>query len=317
MLRSMFPRPMDEWGILLRRNAVAFGYDDNWLLRAVRAGLLVRIRQGAYVDAQVWRHADPAKRHLLKARAVMQQYDDRVALSHTSAHLLRGGPDWGLRLDRVHVTNLFAHGDRTKAGIVHHRGTAGVNDITIAEEHWITTPGRAAVETAALAPLVPAVCVLDWALHEKLTTRDELEMYARAYMREWPGTVGLPQAVDLCDGRSESIGEGRLRLALVGQGIRTEPQWKVFHPSGRLAGRVDFLLPDLHEMVEFDGEIKYGRLLKPGQSIDDVIRAERAREVLLEELTGLRMVRVTWRELDDEGSLAARIRRIASQRRAA
>ena len=37
----------------------------------------------------------------------MQQYDDRVALSHASAHVRRGGPDWGLDLSTVNITNLL------------------------------------------------------------------------------------------------------------------------------------------------------------------------------------------------------------------
>ena len=35
-------------------------------------------------------------------------------------------------------------------------------------------------------------------------------------------------------------------------------------------------------MIEFDGEVKYGRLLKPGEKLEDVIRAERDREKLLQ-----------------------------------
>ncbi len=42
---------MYEHGLLLRRDAVASGLDDNWLARMVRAGALVRIRHGAYADA--------------------------------------------------------------------------------------------------------------------------------------------------------------------------------------------------------------------------------------------------------------------------
>ena len=47
--------PFDEFGILLRRHAIEQGFDDNWLWRMQRAGVIVRIRQGAYVDAEVWK----------------------------------------------------------------------------------------------------------------------------------------------------------------------------------------------------------------------------------------------------------------------
>jgi hypothetical protein len=308
--------PFDDHGLLLRRTAVALGFDDNWLARMVRLGILVRIRHGAYADADVWKRLRPAGRHLLCCRAVMLQYDDRVALSHASAHLLRGGPDWGLDLTNVNVTNLFGRGDRIQSGITHHRGITRVTDVSRLNDHWVTAPARTAVETAALLDLAPAVCVLDWTVHHGLASREELEFYAAVWLREWPGSINLPAAVARIDGRSESVGETRSRLVLEDLGFEPEPQWEVRLPSGRIAGRVDLLLRTQGVMVEFDGQVKYGRLLKPGQRLDEVIKAEREREVLLEELTGLRMLRLVWGDLDRPTTIGARVERIVSQRRA-
>ena len=92
-----------------------------------------------------------------------------------------------------------------------------------------------------------------------------------------------------------------------------EPQWKVFHPSGRLAGIVDFALHRQRVMIEFDGLIKYGRLLRPGQTISDVIMAERAREKLLEELTGYWMIRLIWADLENGAATADRIRAVITR----
>ena len=306
--------PVDQHGLLLRRTAVQLGLDDNWLQRTMRSGALVRIRHGAYAARSVWEGATPSDRHQLLTRAVLQQYDDRVAASHTSAHLLRGGPSFGLDLRTVNLTNLHGRGDRVQAGVTHHHGVVRVGDVSRFERYWTTSPARTAVETAATAPFVAAVCVLDWTLHEQLTTRDELGLYAAVHLREWPGTAGLDEAVARSDGRSESVGETCSRVALQGQGLAPEPQWEVFHPSGRLAGRVDLRLRAERIMVEFDGQQKYGRLLKPGQSVTDVIRAERAREVLLEELTGYRMVRLVWSDLERPAEIGRRIRRVAEHR---
>ncbi|WP_395656370.1 hypothetical protein [Nocardioides sp.] len=306
--------PFDPHGLLLRRTAVRSGLDDNWLHRMVKDGALVHIRHGAYADPAVWLPASPAARHVLLGRAVMRQYDDRVALSHASAHLRRGGPDWRLDLATVNLTNLFGRGDREQAGITHHRGWVGVHDITRTDGHWITTPGRTAVETAAGLALAPAVCVLDWTLHLELTSPAEIQQYAVEYMRDWPGTVGLPEAVGRSNGKSESVGESRGRILLEDAGLHPQPQWEVFHPSGRLAGRTDFRIESLRLIVEFDGLVKYGRLLKPGQSLDDVIKAERAREVLLEELTGYRMFRMIWTDLDRPAQTIDRIHRVAAAR---
>lgn len=309
--------PFDQHGLLLRRDAVRAGFDDNWLHRMVRDHALSHIRHGAYANPAIWLPATPTQRHVLLGRAVMQQYDERVALSHASAHVRRGGPDWGIDLSNVNITNLFGRGDRTQSGITHHRGWVGVRDVSRLDGHWITAPGRTAVETAAALAHVPAVAVLDWTLHQGLATPEELDAYARAHMREWPGAVGLPEAVDDSDPRTESVGETRTRLMFRRAGLQVEPQWQVYHPSGRLAGRVDLLVPELGLLVEFDGAIKYGRLLEPGQSISDVIRAERAREVLLEELTGLRKFRVIWPDLGRPDHTIGRARRVAATRRAA
>jgi hypothetical protein len=226
------------------------------------------------------------------------------------------GPDWGLDLSTVNITNLFGRGDRRKAGITHHRGWAGVNDVSRVDDHWITSPARTAAETAALLPLVPAVCVLDWTLNQGMASRAELERYVTEDLHDWPHTANLPVAWRRSHGRSESIGESRSRMMIEDHGIAVVPQWKVLHPSGRLAGRVDLLLPEHGLMVEFDGQVKYGRLLKPGQSVEHVIRDERAREVLLEELTGLRMMRIVWVDLDNPIRSIGRVERAAALRRA-
>ena len=173
--------PFDEYGILLRRHAIAYGYDDNWLWRMRRAGAIVRIRHGAYVDADVWKQSNRVHKHVLMSRAVMAQYDDRVALSHASEHVRAGGPDRGLDLSKVHITNLFGRGDRTQAGVTHHHGVCRIGDVSRWEGYWITAPGRTAVDTAAGTDLVTAVSVLDWTLNQERTTRDELRA-VRTYL---------------------------------------------------------------------------------------------------------------------------------------
>ncbi len=306
--------PFDRHGILLRRDAVRIGLDDNWLGRMVRCGQLGRMRHGAYVDPVIWDAASRARRHLLVTTAVMQQYDDRVAASHTSAHVVRGGPDYGLDLSSVHITNLYGRGDRTQAGITHHHGRVDVHDVSRWDDHWITAGARTAVDTAALATAVPAVCVLDWTLNQGHATRQQLEAYAEVYMREWPDTIHLPRAVSRCDPRSESVGETRSRMILEDLGYAPEPQWKVPRTSGSLAGIVDMVLLAQGVMVEFDGKVKYGRLLKPGQTISDVIEAERRREILLQELTGLSMLRLVWADLDSPRRIDERVKRLVAQR---
>ncbi len=204
----------DPHGILLRRDAVLQGIDDDALARSLRAGELVRLRHGAYVDSDVWRRSDRAHRHDLTSRAVMQQYDDRVALSHISNIIRRGGPDWGLDLGTVHLTNLFGRGDRTRAGITHHRGSCRVNDITRIDGAWATVAARAVMETALLCSRDPAVAVMDWALRTGQATHDACESLVDPLMREWPGSADLGYRFSLSTGKRESVGETRTGLFL-------------------------------------------------------------------------------------------------------
>jgi hypothetical protein len=303
----------DQYGVLLRRDAVANGVDDNALARLRRAGHIVRIRQGVYVLADQWRQASDADRHLMLVQGVMALYDDRVAASHVSACLKQGGPSWGLPLARAHITNLFGLGDRRQARVVHHRGQCRVGDVTRLDDHWITAPPRTALDTASILDRDPAVCVLDDFVHRGLATPDDYQRILDQ-RTDSPDHLDLQTKVDLCDGRSESVGETRSRLLFRDQRLPTPvPQWEIFHPDGRLAGRSDFALPAHELLVEFDGASKYGRLRRPGESIEDVVMREKARENLLRELTGWMMIRLVWADLDDPARTADRIRRCLRQ----
>jgi hypothetical protein len=306
----------DQHGVLLRRDAVAAGYFDKQLKRSRQAGEIVRVRQGAYVLRPVWEQASSVQRHLLLTRVVLQQYDDRVAASHQSACLLQGGPNWGLDLSTVHVTNLYGIGERTEASVTHHRGAAYVNDVTRRDGHWQTSPLRTALDTARLTGRDAAVCVLDWYLHEGLVSVADLDS-ASLQRTDWSGSLSLLTKVRLSDSRSESVGESRTRLVCVDHRLPLpELQYEVFLPGGRLAGRTDFAWPEYGLLGEFDGMAKYHRLRRQGESIEDVVMREKAREDELRELTGWRMIRITWLDLARPALLAERIRR-ALLRRAA
>jgi len=305
----MIEHLVDGNGILLRRDAVAGGFDDNALKRAVRGGLLVRVRQGCYVLRAVWEPATAVEKHRLLLDATRQLYDDRVAASHVSACLEQGGPDWGLDLSSVHVTNLYGKGERSGALVIHHRGDVRVDDLTRDARGWLTSPTRTALDTATLVRHEPAVAIVDWYVQSCLTSLALLvEMFQR--MRTWPDTLHLHRVLALADGKAESVGETRTRLML--RAHRVPPpiaQYEIRHPSGRLAGRVDFAWPECKVMLEFDGLTKYHRLRRPGETIEQMVMREKAREDLLRELTGWTMIRITWADLARPEQTVARILR--------
>ena len=62
-------------------------------------------------------------------------------------------------------------------------------------------------------------------------------------------------------------------------------------------------------LFEFDGRVKYGRLLKPGEDPGDAVFKEKLREDALRRATGWAVERATWRDLSHPVDLARRTRR--------
>lgn len=303
-------------GIVLRRDVIAAGYDDNALARHRRQGTLVRVRQGAYVQADLWSQRDPADQHRILCQAVMLQYGDHVALSHESACVVQGGPTWGLDLSAVHLTHFHdEHAGRKYAGIVHHEGSCRVDDLSRdGAGNWITSPTRTVLDTAARNELKVGVCVADDFARRGLTSEEHLRR-GHGSMRTWPDTLHNRRVIDLMDPRSESVGETLSRLFLRAAGLPIPVvQYEVFHPNGVLAGRCDLALPEHGLLIEFDGKIKYHRYRREGETIEEMVLREKAREDMLRELTDMRMIRLVWADLYRPKATEARIRRKLSKK---
>ena len=87
-----------------------------------------------------------------------------------------------------------------------------------------------------------------------------------------------------------------------------ELQHEVRDADGRLIGIADFYWPEYHHLGEFDGRVKYERLVKPGESGGDAVFREKRRE---DAMRGRQygMTRWTWPDLMPSGD-AAFIRRL-------
>ena len=309
----MIERLLNETGVVLRREVLEAGLDDRWLLRQVKNGSLVRVRQGVYVEREQWQQADRTAQHRLLSVGVLRLYDDRVALSHISAAVAFGAPTWQVPLHEVHLTNLFGRGERAAARVRHHRGECRAGDVTRLHGHWTTAAARTALDAASLLGRNPGVCVLDWFRRNRLTSYDELaDVFASR--ATWANTLGLRRQLVLSDDGSESVGETRLRLIMHDTRLpRPKVQYEVCFPDGTVAGTCDLALPEHRLLIEFDGMIKYRRLLRPGESITDAVVREKSREDLLRELSGCSMIRFVWADLDRPNEVEARIRRMMSR----
>jgi hypothetical protein len=301
---------MDAYGIVLRRRAVAAGYNDNALARLVRAGVITRVRQGAYVESARWASLDEAGRHDTLSRAVMQQYDDSVSLSHDSAVVRLGGPTYGLALDKVHLLHLPPFtGRRNVAGIVHHEGTVGVLDLTRSGEHWLTAPARTVLDITITRGIEAGIVLADDYIRRGLTSKEELWL-AYECVKDWPGAIIVRLVIDRCDGKAESVGE-TLGRELFRKHLLPMPisQFEVFRPDGTLAGRTDWAWPEHELFGEFDGKVKYLRHRREGESVTDAVLREKAREDEIRELTDFRFIRLVWADLFRGEHTADRLRR--------
>ena len=75
----------------------------------------------------------------------------------------------------------------------------------------------------------------------------------------------------------------------------------------RARGHHRLRLASARLLGEFDGRVKYGRLLRPGQTPGDVVWAEKLREDALRRTTGFGMERLVWADLDRPRSTADRL----------
>ncbi len=159
-----------------------------------------------------------------------------------------------------------------------------------------------------MASTEASLCAVNYLLHAGLTDKTAMEK-RYSHMEEWPYTLTTDLVLRLSDSRIESLGETRTFFACFQQGLpMPEPQFKIRDASGHVLARVDFAWPEYGVFLEFDGRIKYEKLLKPGQRASDVVVREKEREKLVCRLTGWRCIRVTWSDLEHPERLAVQIR---------
>ena len=126
-------------------------------------------------------------------------------------------------------------------------------------------------------------------------------------MERWPNIRQARRVVAFLDARSESAGESVSRVRIADERLPApQLQRQITNAYGRAIGRVDFCWDEQRTIGEFDGKIKYGRLLEPGQTSQDVIFAEKLREDELRD-NGWQVVRWLWSDLYRPGVLRGRL----------
>lgn len=293
-------------GVFSRQDALECGYSPEQIRRRLADKRWLRVKRGYYTDGSGLAALTPwdrvRARHRSRVHAVVRSLrSGQVAVSHASALVLHGVDVWGIDLGTVHVTRIDGRCGRTRPGLCQHVGKLAQEDLTRVGGLLVTAPARAVVETACVTGFESAVVSADAALRSNLVRPED----ARRLLREmlfWPGGPVAREALRFASGRSESVGESRLRVIFERHELPVpELQATLQDGAGTFIGRVDFYFRTQRVVVEFDGRIKYHGDTR------GVVLAEKAREDRLRE-QGLIVVRVTWDELDQPELLVRRVR---------
>ena len=292
--------------LVLRRDALTGGWSDGELATRLRRGDLVRLRPGAYlVDPS---SPDAAARHRHLVTATLASLRRPAVVSHQSAAVLWGLPLWGAPLGRVHVSRRPPASSEVGRFLRCHVLRLPDDDVTSLDGVAVTTPARTLLDLALTLPAEPAVVALDGALRLGRVRPEDLRGLLDA-VGPVPGSRRAARAIGFADGRSESVGESRSRVVLHRLALPApELQVPVCRPDGSLIGRCDFGWDDVRTVGEFDGRVKYGRLLRPGQTAGDAVYEEKLREDDLRD-AGREVVRWTWADVSTPAVIAQRLLR--------
>jgi predicted transcriptional regulator of viral defense system len=298
----------DRLVLLRRADALVEGYTDAELARLVRRKELKRLQRGTYTEGPAPAPLGAESRHALVVAATVAGLRTPTIVGHQSAAVLHHLPVWGIRLHRVHILRPPPARGTGSARLHLHVAKVPDSQITLVDGVLATSVTRTIVDLARTAPFESAVVMADWALRRRTTSRAELEECLQL-MGPVPGSRAAARVIAFADPLSESVGESRSRVLMHRLRLPTpDLQVKVLRRDRSEIGRCDFGWKDRRTLGEFDGRVKYGRLLKPGQHPGDVVFEEKRRE---DELRDHRwqVARWTWDDLDHPRAVEQRIRR--------
>jgi hypothetical protein len=231
-----------------------------------------------------------------------------ATVAHQSAAALHGVPVWGIELGRVHILRPPPARGNGSARLHLHVAHLPDHHVVVVDGIPTTTVTRTVVDIARTASFESAVVMADWALRERRTSQAELEE-CLGVVGPVPGARAAARVIAFADPLSESVGESRSRVLMHRLRLpRPDLQVRVLRRDGSAIGRCDFGWESRRSVGEFDGMVKYGRLLRPGQAPGEVVFEEKRREDVLRDHRW-EVARWTWADLDHPRLVEQRIRR--------
>lgn len=284
--------------LILAKDLSLIGGDSRKLSEAAKAGKLVRIRHGVYVDAQNWALLESWDRYALRVEAAAETFTSATVFSHHSAASIHGIPTI-LGRQPIHALSSYAGGGRSRAGVRRHYVSDGFQEAEEMNGFLVTSRVRTVLDIAASVPFAEAVVPVDFLLspgrRREPVTRDELlnavdARYSKAAAKR------IAAVVQFAATNSGSPGESYCRGLMHLAGFAApELQYEVRTKIGVVY--TDYYWKDVRVVGEFDGREKY---MKPeylkGRSPSQVVIEEKDRENAIR-ATGRGVFRLVWSDL--------------------
>lgn len=297
-------------------------HSDRDLLRRAKSGSLLWLAHGAYVPVDRWLTLNSTERYVLEIKALVHR-DTATVVTRDAAAALHGLP-----LLTHNTPIAIANSGRTRGQsrstpngpyqphkrLIRVSGRILPEDIVEIDGRLVTDVPKSVIDVCRSRTPHNALVLADAAL-QRHTDTEELSATLAAYPRA-PGNAQARRLLGQATASSESIGESLTKEAIVQAGLAAVDDSRApllqqvsFRDDRGFIARVDFYLPELGLVVEFDGRMKY----TDGGVADTqvAIAKELEREKRLKNL-GLNVIRIVWSQLFD-GSAVATLRQAAAE----
>ncbi|MBO0825451.1 MAG: type IV toxin-antitoxin system AbiEi family antitoxin domain-containing protein [Actinobacteria bacterium] len=260
----------------------------------VQRGELIKLSRGVYIASEL---ADrmrilPAADTAIRAMAVLAGLRPGTVVSHGTAAELHG-LDQLSRGEQLIVTRPPGAGSRSsrKPGVVVHAAQLPASQLGWRLGVPVTTVARTVIDLARTLGFQEGLVVADSALHQRLTSKNELSAVL-ADCGRWRGAKRAAEVVEFADRLAESVLESLARVVFRDLGLpRPELQVEITDSKGEFIGRVDFLWRRFRTIAEVDGALKY----------DDRSRAQaQLRRDKMLRAASYEVEHFTWREIMHE-----------------
>lgn len=291
-VRPITMLPTTDHGLIRREHLLSLGFTDYDIKKALAAKEIDPLSAGVYAMSDADRTAEEKHRLVLEAASV----PDGAAFSFESAAVLHGLPMLRPSLARVNLTALSTDTGYVRLHRHLHPGPLPSVDSTMIGSTPVTTLERTIFDVARTTSkrFPGALAVVDAGLRNGA----DLDVLIGLSHRRARGVNIFRRALEYADPLSENPGESWGRAQMITAGIPIPRlQHEYFDVEG-LIGRTDYDWRDLL-VGEFDGLVKYLKHRRPGETIEQAVMREKAREDRLRAL-GMMVIRWVWKDLEYE-----------------